>query len=61
MQRAQAGDGALPESLSITLPQTQLSVKAKLVWENLIGDGTWLCGAALFQETPEWQGLVDAI
>ena len=40
---------------------TQLSVKAKLVWENLIGDGTWMCGAALSQETPEWHGLVDAI
>ena len=61
MQRAQAADGALPESLSITLPHTQLSVKAKLVWENLIGEGTWMCGAALFQETPEWHGLVDAI
>jgi DNA-binding response OmpR family regulator len=61
MQRAQAADGALPESLSITLPDTKLSVKAKLVWENLIGEGTWMCGAALFQETPEWHGLVDAI
>ena len=61
MQREQATDGALPESLSITLPNTQLSVKAKLVWENLIGDGTWMCGAVLFQETPEWHGLVDAI
>ena len=61
MQRAQAADGALPESLSITLPHTQLSVKAKLVWENLIGESTWMCGAALFQETPEWHGLVDAI
>ena len=61
MQRAQAADGVLPESLSITLPHTQLSVKAKLVWENLIGEGTWMCGAALFQETPEWHGLVDAI
>jgi len=62
MQRdGQVAAAALPESLSITLPNTQLSVKAKLVWENLIGDGTWLCGAALFQETPEWHGLVDAI
>ena len=52
---------ALPESLSITLPSAQLSVKAKLVWENLIGEGTWMCGAALFHETPEWHGLVDAI
>ncbi len=51
----------LSESLSITLPTAQLSVKAKLVWENLIGEGTWMCGAALFQETPEWHGLVDAI
>jgi hypothetical protein len=62
MQRADAGpEHPLPTSLSITLPTAHLSVKAKLVWENLIGDGTWMCGAALFQETPEWQGLVDAI
>jgi len=49
------------DSLSITLPTAQLSVKAKLVWENLIGEGTWMCGAAIFQDTPEWHGLVDAI
>jgi DNA-binding response OmpR family regulator len=63
MQRSQAASAASPlsESLSITLPTAQLSVKAKLVWENLIGEGTWMCGAALFQETPEWHGLVDAI
>ena len=63
MQRSQAASKASPlsESLSITLPTAQLSVKAKLVWENLIGEGTWMCGAALFQETPEWHGLVDAI
>jgi DNA-binding response OmpR family regulator len=63
MQRSQAASKASPlsESLSITLPTVQLSVKAKLVWENLIGEGTWMCGAALFQETPEWHGLVDAI
>ena len=63
MQRSQAASKASPlsESLSITLPAAQLSVKAKLVWENLIGEGTWMCGAALFQETPEWHGLVDAI
>lgn len=52
---------ARPETLSIMLPTAQLSVKAKLVWENLIGESTWMCGAALFQETPEWHGLVDAI
>ena len=63
MQRSQAGSKVSPlsESLSITLPTAQFSVKAKLVWENLIGEGTWMCGAALFQETPEWHGLVDAI
>jgi DNA-binding response OmpR family regulator len=50
-----------PASVSIRLPTAQLSVKAKLVWENLVGEGTWICGAALAQETPEWYGLVDAI
>lgn len=63
MQRSQPASsvGPLSESLSITLPTARLSVKAKLVWENLISEGTWMCGAALFQETPEWHGLVDAI
>ena len=59
MQRELAG--ALPASLSIKLPTAQLSVTAQLVWENLIGNGTWMCGAALSQDTPEWHGLVDAI
>ena len=31
-------EAALPASLSIRLPTAQLSVKAKLVWENLIGE-----------------------
>ena len=38
--------GQLPASFSIKLPSAQLSVQAKLVWKNLIGDQTWLCGAA---------------
>lgn len=54
-------EGALPASFSITLPSRDLSVQAKLVWKNLIGEHTWLCGAVLSQETPEWQGVVDAI
>jgi DNA-binding response OmpR family regulator len=54
-------DGHLPSSLSITLPSARLSVRAKLVWENVIGDGKWMCGASLAQQTPEWTGLVDAI
>jgi CheY-like chemotaxis protein len=54
-------DGAVPASFSIRLPSAQLSVQAKLVWKNLIGEQTWLCGAMLSQETPEWYGLVDAI
>jgi CheY-like chemotaxis protein len=52
---------ALPASFSISLPSVPLSVQAKLVWKNLIGDQTWLCGAMLAHETPEWQGLVDTI
>jgi two-component system OmpR family response regulator len=54
-------ESMLPGSFNIRFPSAQLSVQAKLVWKNLIGDQTWLCGAALAQETPEWQGLVDAI
>jgi DNA-binding response OmpR family regulator len=51
----------LPAAFNLKLPSAQLSVQAKLVWKNLIGNQTWLCGAALSQETPEWYGLVDAI
>jgi DNA-binding response OmpR family regulator len=54
-------EAAVPASLSINLPTAQVSVTARLVWENLIGDGTWMCGASLSHETPEWCGLVDAI
>ena len=54
-------EGTLPTSFCISLPSAQLSVQAKLVWKNLIGEHTWLCGAMLSQETPEWYGVVDAI
>ena len=54
-------EAQLPNLFNINLPSAQLSVQAKLVWKNLIGDQTWLCGAALAQETPEWYGLVDAM
>jgi DNA-binding response OmpR family regulator len=59
-----AADRTLPTSFNITLPTAQLSVQADLVWKSLIGDQTWLCGAALSQENPsapQWYGLVDAI
>jgi len=54
-------EASLPNPFNIRLPSADLSVQAKLVWKNLIGDQTWLCGAMLAQETPEWAGLVDAI
>jgi DNA-binding response OmpR family regulator len=54
-------DGTVPNSFRIELPSAQLSVEARLVWKNMIGDQTWLCGAALSQGSPEWYGLVDAI
>jgi DNA-binding response OmpR family regulator len=54
-------ENAIPALFKIQLPSAQLSVQARLVWKNLIGDQTWLCGAVLAQSTPEWYGLVDAI
>jgi DNA-binding response OmpR family regulator len=51
----------LPASFKLTLPSAQLSMPATLVWKNLIGDQTWMCGASLAHDTPEWHGLVDAI
>ena len=56
-----AHDSGLPPSFKLTLPSAQLSMPATLVWKNLIGEQTWLCGAALAPDTPEWHGLVDAI
>jgi DNA-binding response OmpR family regulator len=52
-----------PASFSLTLPSARLSLQAELVWKNLVGQQTWLCGAALTQEeaAPEWFGLVDAL
>jgi DNA-binding response OmpR family regulator len=54
-------ESTLPAFFNLRLPSAQLSVEAKLVWKNLIGGQTWLCGASLAQQTPEWHGLVDAI
>ncbi len=54
-------DRVLPASFNITLPSAQMSLPATLVWKNLIGEETWMCGAALAGETPEWHGLVDAL
>jgi DNA-binding response OmpR family regulator len=51
----------MPASFNITFPSVSVSVEAQLVWKNPIGEQTWLCGAALSRETPEWYGLVDAI
>jgi DNA-binding response OmpR family regulator len=59
-----APDRMIPASFNLTLPTAQLSVQADLVWKSLIGNETWLCGAALSQENPsapQWYGLVDAI
>ena len=62
---ARKPEHTLPSSFSITLPTAQLSVQADLVWQSLVGDQTWMCGAALSQSNPavaqEWYGLVDAI
>ncbi len=54
-------ESTLPGSFNIKFPSAHLSVQAKLVWKNLIGDQTWLCGAVLANESAEWYGLVDAI
>jgi DNA-binding response OmpR family regulator len=54
-------DRVLPSSFNITLPSAQMSLPAKLVWKNLIGEQTWMCGAAFAHESPEWHGLVDAL
>ena len=56
---SRTNEGSLPAAFNITLPS--VTVPARLVWKNLIGEQTWLCGAMLSQETPEWYGVVDGI
>ena len=54
----------LPSSFQMTFPTAQLSVRATLVWKNLIEGRTWLCGASLSSDSTassEWFGLVDAL
>ena len=61
--RAQAGP--LPPSLSLRLPNSDVAVRANLVWQSLRGEDAVVCGAAVSQTSAatarEWRGLVDAV
>jgi DNA-binding response OmpR family regulator len=55
---------ALPSSISVRLPESDLAVRADLVWQTP-GERVVICGAAVSQTSPavarEWRGLVDAL
>jgi DNA-binding response OmpR family regulator len=61
--RVQSGE--LPRSLSLRLPDSDVAVRANLVWQTLRGEDAVVCGAAVSQTSAatarEWRGLVDAV
>jgi DNA-binding response OmpR family regulator len=54
-------DDRIPLSFDLTLPISQVSVRADAVWMTR-GDGhTWRCGAQLSDASTEWRELVDHV
>ena len=57
--------GDLPASLNVRLPAADIAVRADVVWHRPLGEGSWICGAAVSQTSPavanEWRSLVDAV
>jgi hypothetical protein len=55
----------LPPSISVRLTESDLAVRADLVWQSPAGEQALICGAAVSQTSPavarEWRGLVDAL
>ena len=62
---SRARSGELPPSLSLRLPDSDVAVRANLVWQTLRGEDAVVCGAAVSQTSAatarEWRGLVDAV
>jgi CheY-like chemotaxis protein len=60
-----SADSALPSSMNVRLPSSDLSVRADLIWQTTVGQDAWICGAAVSQTNlavaREWRGLVDAV
>jgi DNA-binding response OmpR family regulator len=53
--------GAVPTSFQLRLPN-EMSLQADLVWQSMLTDEMWVCGAAVWPEeatASQWFGLVD--
>ena len=55
-----------PPSIQVSLVTFGLSVRADVMWTNLVDpSGTWMCGAALLETDPQanraWRGVVDTL
>ncbi len=55
-----------PPSIKVSLMTFGLSVRADVMWTNLVdSSGTWMCGAALLETDPRtnraWRGVVDTL
>jgi len=63
VEMPRAGDP--PASLNVRLLETDIAVRADVVWHTALGESAWLCGATVSQTTlavaREWRGLVDAV
>ena len=52
---------ATPESLTLDLPESGLSVVVDVAWTSHVDD-RWMCGGSVIpNESAAWQGLVDAV
>jgi len=52
----------LPQSLSMTVPTSNLAIEVNVVWQKPSGESGWLCGATIPETSqPAWRELVDAV
>jgi DNA-binding response OmpR family regulator len=59
------GADVAPSSLSLRLLDSDVAVRADVIWQTPLDDERWLCGAAVSQtnvaSVREWRELVDAV
>jgi hypothetical protein len=52
----------LPQSLSLTLPTSNVAIDVNVVWQRKSAGNGWLCGAAIPEPSPVlWRQLVDGV
>ncbi len=57
-----AREAALPPSLSLTLPTSNVAIDVNVVWQRKSTGNGWLCGAAIPEPSPVlWRQIVDGV